>query len=75
MATKKDFEAALKRLEESVDLLESGDLPLEQALKVFSAGVKEAEICRKSLREAELKVEQLLQKNDGTWQKEPLNDD
>ncbi len=38
MATTKSFETALKKLEESVDQLESGELSLDQALKVFRRG-------------------------------------
>ena len=73
MATKKSFEAALQKLEESVTQLESGELSLDRALKVFSAGVKQAEICRKSLHEVELQVEQLLKQDDGSLQKEPFD--
>ena len=73
MAATKGFETALQKLEEAVEQLESGELTLEQALKVFSAGVKQAEFCRKSLREVELKVEQLIRQDDGSWEQEPLN--
>ena len=75
MATTKGFESALQKLEEAVEQLESGELSLEQALKVFSMGVKHAEICRKSLRDVELKVEQLLKQDDGSWRQEQLNDE
>jgi len=73
MAIKINFESSLQKLEESVEQLESGDLTLDQALKVFSAGVKQAESCRKSLDKVELQVEQLLQQEDGTLQREPFN--
>ncbi|MBN1958216.1 MAG: exodeoxyribonuclease VII small subunit [Desulfuromonadales bacterium] len=74
MATMKNFETALKKLEETVEQLESGDLPLEQALKVFSTGVKQAEICRESLKDAELKVQQLLRQDDGSFQRDTFDD-
>ena len=73
MAIKINFESSLQKLEEAVEQLESGDLTLDQALKVFSAGVKQAESCRKSLDKVELQVEQLLQQEDGTLQREPFN--
>jgi len=75
MSTKISFETSLQQLEESVEQLESGDLTLDQALKVFSAGVKQAENCRKSLAQVELQVEQLLQQDDGTLQREPFADE
>ncbi|RLB72196.1 MAG: exodeoxyribonuclease VII small subunit [Deltaproteobacteria bacterium] len=73
MATKINFEASLQKLEEAVEQLESGDLTLDQALKVFSAGVKQADTCRQSLRKVELQVEQLLQQEDGMLQREPFD--
>ncbi len=74
MATTKSFETALKKLEESVDQLESGELSLDQALKVFSTGVKQAESCRRSLQDVELKVAMLLQREDGSFQQEDMTD-
>jgi exodeoxyribonuclease VII small subunit len=74
MATTKSFEAALKKLEDSVEQLESGELSLDQALKIFSAGVKQADTCRKSLQDVELKVAKLLQQDDGSFQQEDMDD-
>ncbi|MBW6509842.1 MAG: exodeoxyribonuclease VII small subunit [Desulfuromonadales bacterium] len=73
MSKKNGFEAALQRLEDAVEQLESGELSLEKALAVFSAGVKEADLCRESLRTVELKVEQLLLQADGSEARVPLN--
>ena len=73
MAAKNSFETSLHNLEEAVEQLESGDLTLDQALKVFSSGVKQADICRKSWQKVELQVEQLLQQDDGTLQREPFD--
>jgi exodeoxyribonuclease VII small subunit len=64
MAEKK-FEAALSRLEEIVTELESGELALEQSLKLFEEGVKLARICNARLEEAERKVEILLKDKNG----------
>uniref|UniRef100_A0A831TZE3 Exodeoxyribonuclease 7 small subunit n=1 Tax=Geobacter metallireducens TaxID=28232 RepID=A0A831TZE3_GEOME len=71
MAVEK-FETALKKLEEVVNRLESGDLSLDDSLKAFEEGVKMAAFCAKKLDEAEKKVEILLKKKDGSFVKEPF---
>ena len=53
------FEDALQRLEQIVDQLEAGDLPLEDSLKVFEEGVALARRCAKYLEEAEKRIELL----------------
>ena len=64
-----NFEVSLQRLEEIVDELEKGNVPLEQALKLFEEGLKLSSSCRKE-EEAEGKVEILLRQN-GKLQPEP----
>jgi exodeoxyribonuclease VII small subunit len=59
------FEDALNRLETIVTKLEKGDLPLEEALKVFEEGVRLSKGCLKMLEEAERKVEILLKDKEG----------
>lgn len=59
-----DLEKALSDLEELVEELESGDLPLEKAMKKFEDGIKLTRSCQTALKEAEQKVEILL-KNAG----------
>ncbi|MDA2933677.1 exodeoxyribonuclease VII small subunit [Acidobacteria bacterium AH-259-D05] len=56
----KDFEKALARLESIVGELETGELALEEALKLFEEGVKISRFCNTKLDEAERKVEILL---------------
>jgi exodeoxyribonuclease VII small subunit len=56
------LEKSLEDLEALVVRLESGDLPLEQALKEFERGVKLTRQCQAALQEAEQKVEILLKK-------------
>jgi len=65
------FEAGLDRLEKIVNELEQGDLPLEQALKLFEEGMTLSNSCRKELEAAEGKVEILLKQN-GKLQPEPF---
>lgn len=65
------FEDSLQRLEQIVDELEKGNVPLEQALKLFDEGVQLSATCRKDLEEAEGKVEILLKQNGKQLQPEP----
>jgi exodeoxyribonuclease VII small subunit len=58
-----DFERALGDLEAAVDRLEHGELSLEDALKQFERGVALAHDCQAALKQAEQKVEILLQKS------------
>lgn len=58
-----DFEAALKELEGIVATLEKGDLGLETALKHFERGIALTRQCQTALKQAELKVEMLVEKN------------
>lgn len=64
------FEDSLQRLEKIVDELEKGNVPLEQALKLFEEGMQLSAACRKELEQAEGKVEILLKQN-GKLQPEP----
>ena len=66
------FEDALQRLEEIVDRLETGELPLEDSLKVFEEGVALARRCSKYLEEAEKRIELLTRDESGTLKTGPL---
>lgn len=59
-ASKTNFETQLSELESIVEQLESGELPLEGALKVFEKGVKLSRQCQQMLSEAEQKVTILM---------------
>ena len=69
--TKKSFETSLKELEQIVEQLEAGDLPLERSLELFEQGVKLSRDCQQRLDEAERRVEVLLKNADGTFTKQP----
>jgi exodeoxyribonuclease VII small subunit len=75
MAKEKSFESSLKELEQIVEQLETGDLPLEHSLELFEQGVKLSRDCQKRLDEAERKVELLLKNDDGAFSKIPLDED
>ena len=54
------FETAIKRLNEIVQTLERGDLPLEESLKLFEEGVRLSRVSQQRLDAAEKRVEELL---------------
>jgi exodeoxyribonuclease VII small subunit len=53
------FEAALARLQEIVDRLEGGEMPLEAAVGLFEEGMVKSQECMKLLEAARARVEQL----------------
>lgn len=58
-----NFEKAMSQLEQIVEDMEQGDLPLEDALKHFEKGISLASDCQQALTNAEQKVTQLIEKN------------
>lgn len=61
MSKKKEssFEELLNRLQEISDALESGEIGLDQSIKLYEEGIDLAKICFTTLKEAELKVTEL----------------
>ena len=59
------FERELEDLEGVVKKLESGDLPLEESLKLFERGVGLSDSCRRQLDAAETRVEILVKRGRG----------
>ena len=59
------FEEAFKRLEAIVENLESGDLSLEESMKLFEEGIGLTEACKSRLEDAEKKIQLLLKDSDG----------
>lgn len=53
------FEDALARLENLVDSLESGDVPLAELVEKYGQGSKLLRLCERQLTNAELKIEAL----------------
>ncbi len=60
-----NLEKSLADLEALVEELESGDLPLEKAMQKFEEGIKLTRACQVALKEAEQKVEILVQSAGG----------
>lgn len=59
------FEEAMRELESVVGKLESGDVPLEDSIKLYERGAALKEHCQKKLAEAEEKVAQITLDGDG----------
>ena len=60
------FEEALEKLSVLVEKMESGDLSLEESLKIFEEGIKLSKDCQNALSDAEKKVQALLLEEDQT---------
>lgn len=75
MSAKKNInlEKSIADLETLVDELESGDLPLEKAMKKFEEGIKLTRQCQAALKEAEQRVEVLVQSAGGEEALEPFD--
>jgi len=69
-----DFEAAIKELESLVERMEQGDQSLEQSLKDFERGVELTRTCQKALKQAEQKVQLLLEQS-GQAELTPFDDE
>lgn len=69
----KDFESALKALEDIVTKLEGGDLTLDKALELFEEGVRISRFCSQRLEEAERKVETLTKAAEGALVEVPFS--
>jgi exodeoxyribonuclease VII small subunit len=66
------FEDCLSRLEQIVAALETGNLPLEESLKVFEEGVTLARHCAKYLADAERRIEVLAKDETGATTTRPF---
>jgi exodeoxyribonuclease VII small subunit len=66
------FEGLYAELEETVRRLEGGDLSLSDALSLFERSTALAEKCNALLDRAELRVQQLIQRRDGSLDTQPF---
>ena len=64
------FEQALQQLEQIVQKLEKGELPLEESLRLYEDGIRLSRLCHGKLEEAEGRIELLLKDARG----EPVQD-
>ena len=68
------FEKAFEKLEKIVEALEAGDLPLDASLKQYEEGIKLARSCQQKLDKAKQKIETLVKKDDGLFEREPFKE-
>ena len=61
-----NFESALKNLEQLVSSMENGELSLEDSLKAFEKGIKLTRECQTALKEAEQKIQILINEEGDT---------
>lgn len=59
-----EFEEALEKLEELVALMESGDIALADLVEKFEEGSKLVKVCENRLKQAELRIQKLREKED-----------
>jgi exodeoxyribonuclease VII small subunit len=70
--TEPNFEENLKELEDILQQLEHGDLPLETALAKFEAGMRLIRLCNHQLDAVDHKVEILLRDEAGNLTTRPF---
>ncbi|NLK97516.1 exodeoxyribonuclease VII small subunit [Defluviitalea saccharophila] len=66
------FEESLERLEELVDILENGDISLEESLNYYKEGIELSSFCSKELEEAEKQVIMLQKNAEGKFIEKPF---
>ena len=59
------YDQAALELESVVDLLEKGDLPLEESIKMFEKGISLVRLCNKELDDIEKRITILVEGKDG----------
>ena len=69
---KRTFEQAMKQLEQIVQELEAGDMPLEKAIKKFEEGIQISKFCNEKLDESEKRVTTLIQDAAGNVSEAPF---
>jgi len=60
-----NFEQAMKRLEEIVEQMETGDLPLEELIVRYEEGMKLVKVCQERLASAEQRIEIITRNSAG----------
>ncbi|KIL41102.1 exodeoxyribonuclease VII small subunit [Gordoniibacillus kamchatkensis] len=63
------FEQAIEKLEAIVAKLESGDVPLEQAIELYQEGMKLSLLCGQKLEQVERSIEMLVEGECGVTKK------
>ena len=72
---KNSLEYSFKRLEEIVESLEKGNVPLDDAVSLYEEGVKISKECAEKLTTAELKIKKLSKEIEGKFSSPELNEE
>lgn len=72
---KKTFEEDLHRLEQIVQLLEEGNVPLDDAVSLYEEGITISRSCADRLRATELRIKKLTKELDGQFSVKDLDDE
>ncbi|MHC5269031.1 exodeoxyribonuclease VII small subunit [Enterococcus sp. LJL98] len=64
--TKATFEESLQELDEIVQRLEKGEVPLEEALTIFQRGMELSKECENTLKKAEKTLTQMMTEEEET---------
>ncbi|MFH1248946.1 MAG: exodeoxyribonuclease VII small subunit [archaeon] len=59
----KSFEEALEKIDEVITSLEEEDLPLKKKIEKFKEGAELLKFCNKELKESELSIQKILDKD------------
>ncbi len=70
-----DFEKSLQELEQLVEKLENGDLPLDDAMRTYERGFALSRDCQNALQQAQARVDILNQRSGPETQAEPFGDE
>ncbi|MGG0716547.1 exodeoxyribonuclease VII small subunit [Robertmurraya massiliosenegalensis] len=60
MDEKMTFEEAMKNLEDIVEKLEEGDVPLEEAISIYRKGMELSKLCHDKLKDVEEQLTQII---------------
>ncbi len=74
MKKTQNFEQAMKRLEEISQILERGEISLEESIKLYQEGTKLIEFCQNKLDEAQKIIQKLSRNSDGNLELSPFDE-
>lgn len=69
------FEEAMERLEEIVRLLESGELPLDETVRLYEEGQRLRQFCERKLNAAEKRIKVVTAGDDGAARVDEIDPD
>jgi exodeoxyribonuclease VII small subunit len=72
---KQSFEENLRRLEQIVESLARGDVPLDEALNLYEEGIQLSRSCAERLKEAELRIKKLSKDTKGQFELTDLREE